>query len=408
MKLVPWVLTAVLLLLARAFATSTPPGRDFASLNRDAQVGGSQQNGGIAKQAGENFTPLGGSAKQQSENIQTTGSDCKAAGPAVVTIHAGRSFGSGSVVSSEGLVITNNHVVQPAMDGQVGVRTIAGKRYQGQVIGSDPVNDLALIKLSTQDRLPVIQMANSQNSQTGQKVCAIGSPYGQAGVLTRGTLTTVRSNGDLQSALLLEPGNSGGPLLNQNGEMIGINKAIWQSRNGVNSGISFATNLMVAKNFIEKNRSNTSVIASRPGFNSGFRGSRMTPDRPEEQPPFSPFPFSPDPSRGMDGGQLPFSDFPPQPPNDHFGGPPERLAEQHSGPRLGVVLDNETMVIKDVMPNSAAGVAGIQPGDRLIAMDGSQVQGVEQVQEFLSSQPNSTRVTIKRNQRTQDIQVNFQ
>jgi serine protease Do len=405
MKLVPWLLTVVLLLLARAFATSTP-NQDASSLKEDSQVENVQPVRSTGP-TGENSNPFTAGTRQQNESdSQAGGGDCKSAGSAVVTIHAGKSFGSGSIVSSDGLVITNHHVVRPAGGSTIGVRTISGSKYEGQVIGVDTANDLALIKLRTQDRLPVIQMASSQTTQTGQKVCAIGSPYGHPGVLTRGTLKTVRNNGDLQSALLLEPGNSGGPLLNQRGEMIGINKAIWQSRNGVNSGISFATNLGVAKDFIEKNRSNTGTIASRPEFGSDPE-SGMMPPQSDGQPPFPFHPFSSRPSRGMEGPQHPFSDFPPPHRGDSFGGPPEESSFHHSGPRLGVVLDNETMVIRDVMPDSAAGAAGIRPGDRLIALDGSQVQGIEQVQAFLSNRPNSAKVTIKRNQQTQDVQVSF-
>ncbi|UBF24861.1 S1C family serine protease [Kovacikia minuta CCNUW1] len=405
MKLVPWILTAVLLVLARAFATGLPSEQNSSSPKEEPPAANVQQPVRSTEPSNGSSDPFVATSKRQSQSdLQTNKGDCKSAGPAVVTIRAGRSFGSGSIVSSDGLVITNNHVVRPAMGASIGVRTISGGRYQGQVIGVDQVNDLALIKLNTQDRLPAIPIANSQSLQLGQKVCAIGSPYGQPGVLTRGTLTTIRSNGDLQSALVLEPGNSGGPLLNQQGEMIGVNKAIWQSRNGVNSGISFATNLTIAKNFIAQNRSNTGTIASRPGPDFGYPGSSMMPSQPEG-PPFSP--DSPFPHPGMEGSS-PFSGFPPHSPGGEFDGPSGEQPFQRPGPRLGVMLDNETMTIREVMPRSAAGAAGIRPGDQLLALNGSQVQGVEQVEEFLSNNPNSAKVTIKRNQQTQDIQVNFQ
>ncbi len=310
MKLVPWLLTVVLLLLARAFATSLPSSRNALSSKPGYQVAQTRQNDSTSEPEGNLATRYSPSIEQQNDSATQTGGSCESAGSAVVTIHAGRSFGSGSIVSSDGLVITNNHVVRPSMDGQVGVRTIGGSRYRGSVIGIDPVNDLALIKLSTQERLPVIRIGSRDSVQQGEKVCAIGSPYGHPGVLTKGTLTTFRNNGDIQSALLLEPGNSGGPLLNQQGEMIGVNKAIWQSRDGQNSGISFATNIAAAKDFIEKNRSNTGTIASRPGF--GYPGVDVMPPQ-QEEPPAAPYsPFSSVPSRGMEQFQ------PPLPPDAPF------------------------------------------------------------------------------------------
>ncbi|HEY9618542.1 MAG TPA: trypsin-like peptidase domain-containing protein, partial [Microcoleaceae cyanobacterium] len=133
--------------------------------------------------------------------------------PAVVTVFAGREIGSGSIVSADGLVITNNHVIRGSQNGYVFVRTAAGTRYPGQVIATDVRKDLALIQLNTQDQLPVVQLASS-SVQAGDSVYAIGSPYGRPGVMTSGNFSRVRENGDLQSQVILRPGNSGGPLLN--------------------------------------------------------------------------------------------------------------------------------------------------------------------------------------------------
>jgi len=176
------------------------------------------------------------------------------ANPAVVTVYAGEEIGSGSIVSPDGLVITNNHVARGAVSGRVEVQTAKGQTYRGQVIGSDRRNDLALIQLQTHLSLPVIRLANATEIQIGAPVYAIGSPYGRPGVMTTGALGAVRPNGDLRSRVRLEPGNSGGPLLNSYGEMIGINKAVLETETGQNTGISFATNIAVVHNFIEQYR----------------------------------------------------------------------------------------------------------------------------------------------------------
>ncbi len=197
------------------------------------------------------------------------GDACQSTKQAVVTIYAGPEIGSGSIVSPDGLVITNLHVVSEVMGGRgqkrVSVRAADGNRYPGQVIATDRQYDLALIQLGARDQFPFVPLS-SGNVQSGQKVCAIGSPFGRPGVLTRGTLSKIRQNGDLQSNVVLNPGNSGGPLLNLQGEMIGVNKAILESPSGGNTGISFATNVDAARNFITRNRPNSlpSTIARTP------------------------------------------------------------------------------------------------------------------------------------------------
>jgi serine protease Do len=292
-------------------------------------------------------------------------------------------------------VITNNHVVRPARGREIGVRTANGVRYSGRVVAVDPMNDLALVKVDTRDRLPSLRLGSPQAIQMGQPVCAIGSPFGQAGVLTRGTLTTVRRNGDLQSALVLQPGNSGGPLLNQQGEMIGINKAIWQSRDGVNSGISFATNIDAAKSFIEQN-GGTVEVARSVGFNST---SVMVPGKRREpsQPPANSGSYT---VPSINQGSYP---VPAQPLSPGLN-PPLQVV---SGPRLGVMLDKDTLIIQQVEAISAAGVAGLQAGDRLVAIDGTQLKNYSQLQNYLSNRPSSAVLTINRNKQMQTVQINF-
>ncbi|MGA7933021.1 MAG: trypsin-like peptidase domain-containing protein [Kovacikia sp.] len=191
-------------------------------------------------------------AKTASFNIQAS---FQAIRSAVVTIYANQEIGSGSLVNREGLVITNYHVVRGVMGGErsrwLSVKTLNGHRYPGRVIRVDHSHDLALVQLNAWKYFPTLAMANAASIWLGQPVFAIGSPFGCPGVLTEGTLSRIRANGDLQSQVVLQPGNSGGPLLNSAGEMIGINRGILQTPSGRNTGISFATHVEVIRNFMD-------------------------------------------------------------------------------------------------------------------------------------------------------------
>jgi hypothetical protein len=195
---------------------------------------------------------------------------CEALRPAVVTVHAGREIGSGSIVSANGLVITNYHVVRrlPQNDALF-VKSQAGDRYSGRVIASDRANDLALIQLQTSTTLPTVPIATTSTPLIGETVCAIGSPFGRAGTITAGQLVRVLGNGDLQTDVELQPGNSGGPLINARGELIGVNKGVARSRRdssrefsgrdraapvASSSNVSYATNAAVADGFIHQHR----------------------------------------------------------------------------------------------------------------------------------------------------------
>ncbi len=265
--------------------------------------------------------------------------------PAVVTLGTDRGSGSGSIVSSEGLVLTNNHVVRGVRGGRVSVSTSSGKRYTGQVIATDPTNDLALVRLNTSDRFPAVPLSSAENIQVGQRVFAIGSPFGLSGTLTTGILSRIGRNGDLQTDAALNPGNSGGPLLNSRGELIGVNKAIL-STGGGNSGIGFATSAVVARDFIQQNR------------------NRSTASTTVERP-------SP------------------------------------STPLLGVTLDARTLIILGIQPGSVAANLGLRRGDQLIAINGRRLRDIQDLQAFLEGRPSSAILTVGRNRRLADVRVNF-
>ncbi|UBF25881.1 serine protease [Kovacikia minuta CCNUW1] len=166
--------------------------------------------------------------------------------PGVVTIYSGREIGSGIILSPNGLILTNKHVVWSSP--QLEVKTANGKIYSGWVTALDLQFDLALVQLETKERLPTVRMANGVNMQPGQRVYAIGSPAGQAGTFTTGTFTRITSHGSIQTSPgLLEPGNSGGPLLNAQGEMIGVNKGLLRDGSGL------ATRVEAVKSFLRRN-----------------------------------------------------------------------------------------------------------------------------------------------------------
>jgi S1-C subfamily serine protease len=160
--------------------------------------------------------------------------------------------GSGFVIDKDGHVLTNYHVIADAR--QVEVTMHNRKKYRATVIGSDPAHDLAVIQITAPNLTPAV-LGDSRNLQVGQKVYAIGNPFGLAGTMTRGIVSSIRPvkepNGAtideaIQTDAAINPGNSGGPLMNWHGEVIGINTMILSSV-GQNAGIGFAIPINTAK-----------------------------------------------------------------------------------------------------------------------------------------------------------------
>ena len=160
--------------------------------------------------------------------------------------------GSGFVIDKEGHVLTNYHVIADAR--QVEVTMHNRKKFRATVIGSDPAHDLAVIQINALNLTPAV-LGDSRNLQVGQKVYAIGNPFGLAGTMTRGIVSSIRPvkepNGAtideaIQTDAAINPGNSGGPLMNWHGEVIGINTMILSSV-GQNAGIGFAIPINTAK-----------------------------------------------------------------------------------------------------------------------------------------------------------------
>jgi S1-C subfamily serine protease len=168
-----------------------------------------------------------------------------------------RGQGSGFVLDKAGHVLTNYHVVEGANRG-VEVMLSNKRRYAAKVVGTDRVHDLALLQIDAPNLEPVI-LADSSQLAVGQKVYAIGNPFGLAGTMTRGIISSIRTlpsargseSGSIEDAIqtdaAINPGNSGGPLLNSHGEVIGINTMIASNGAEQSSGIGFAIPINTAK-----------------------------------------------------------------------------------------------------------------------------------------------------------------
>jgi S1-C subfamily serine protease len=162
--------------------------------------------------------------------------------------------GSGFILDKAGHVLTNYHVVEGANRG-IEVMLSNKHRYAAKVVGTDRVHDLALLQIDAPNLQPVT-LANSTELSVGQKVYAIGNPFGLSGTMTRGIISSIRSihgaegapiEDAIQTDAAINPGNSGGPLLNSRGEVIGINTMIASNGAEQSSGIGFAIPINTAK-----------------------------------------------------------------------------------------------------------------------------------------------------------------
>lgn len=175
-----------------------------------------------------------------------------------------KGLGSGVIVSPDGYILTNNHVVGNAEEIHV---TLSDKReFTAKVIGKDAKTDLGLIKIDTKDALPVAQLGDSNSTEVGDWVIAIGNPFNVGMTVTAGIVSAKGRNigaGDyddfIQTDASINPGNSGGPLINTNGQVIGINTAIY-SRTGANNGIGFAIPIDMARNVMDQLKEHGRVV----------------------------------------------------------------------------------------------------------------------------------------------------
>ena len=181
-----------------------------------------------------------------------------------------RALGSGFLISPDGRILTNNHVISGS--SKIEVRFSDGSRYTAKVLVADRADDLAMIQIDPKKKLPFLKLGDSDALQVGQKVLAIGNPFGFSGTLTTGIVSSlgreIRNEnstleGLVQTDAAINEGNSGGPLLDSQGNVIGINTAILAPSGG-NIGIGFAMPINRAKAMLEDFRVGKSF--GRPRF----------------------------------------------------------------------------------------------------------------------------------------------
>jgi S1-C subfamily serine protease len=279
--------------------------------------------------------------------------------------------GSGFIIDKDGHVLTNYHVIADAR--QIEVTLHNRKKYRATIVGTDRSHDLAVVQIKAPDHTPMV-LGDSGNLQVGQKVYAIGNPFGLAGTLTRGIVSSIRSVQEpdgmtideaIQTDASINPGNSGGPLLNMHGEVIGINTMIASSV-GQSAGIGFAIPINTAKAVI--NDLLTLGRVRRPAL-----GVRTIPVDPE-------------------------------------------LAQQ-----LGLAADYGLLIVQAV-PGGAADSAGLRGGseraflgnipimvggDLIVAIDGQKVEDQQQLAQIMNNHRagDAVRITIYRAKKKMDVKV---
>ena len=178
--------------------------------------------------------------------------------PAIVTVDSqipdGLSCGTGCIIDKSGVILTSAHVVDI---GKTVVVTMSnGQNYDAKVLKHLGDNkDIALLKINVPVDLKTVKLGDSEKIKVGQKVLAIGNPFGFNGTLTQGIISRIDyAKNRIQTDAAINPGSSGGPLVNTTGEVIGINQAIYNPDDNVsNIGIGFATPINLVKEYLEEN-----------------------------------------------------------------------------------------------------------------------------------------------------------
>jgi serine protease Do len=267
------------------------------------------------------------------------------------------SLGSGVLVSSDGLIVTNNHVIERAQ--QVVITTADHRRYRARVLGADPVTDIALVKIKGTS-LPTLAWGDSARAGVGEYVVAIGNPFRLSQTVTMGIISaTGRSNVGIvdyedfiQTDAAINPGNSGGALVNVRGELIGINTAIYSETGGY-QGIGFAVPSNLAREVVEQLTTHGRVVR-------GWVGITRIADVAEE---------------GEQEG----------PGGDASGG----------------------ALVVELLRDSPADRAGLEPGDVVVEVDGRPVENAAQLRNELARAAVGAqlRVTVLREGRRRTLRV---
>src|SRR5215469_5663898 len=254
-----WLTTGVNSPVRRAFAPDNSPLWSGQNVAHSAGLGNDEQNSiDIYKNAHDSVVYVTSTVIQRSYFFGLE--------------QVGKELGSGFIVSSNGEILTNNHVVSGSQ--QLEVMLPNQERYRGRILARDPPNDLALIKIEPKKGLHALPLGNSDGLQVGQKVLAIGQPLGLEGTLTTGIVSSLgrtisgendrELEGMIQTDAAINQGNSGGPLLDSSGNVIGINTAIYSQGTGGSIGIGFAMPINRAKTMLEAYRTGKNLEPAGP------------------------------------------------------------------------------------------------------------------------------------------------
>jgi serine protease Do len=255
-------------------------------------------------------------------------------------------LGSGVIVSADGYILTNNHVVDKATELKV---MLPDKRsFPGKIVGTDPKTDIALVKIAAMG-LPTVRLGDSRNIEVGDYAFAIGNPFGVGETATMGIVSATGRNGldiesyedFIQTDAAINPGNSGGALLNARGDVIGINTAILSGGSGGNQGIGFAIPINMAKYVMDQILKHGKVVRGYIGV--GIQ--EVTPDLAKA-----------------------------------FNVPPEKGA-----------------LVASVEPNSPAAKAGLQRGDVIDDLNGEPIKGSNDLRLKVANMAPGTAVHFKVN-----------
>ena len=180
--------------------------------------------------------------------------------PAIVTVDSqlsdGISCGTGCIIDKSGVILTSAHVID--IGKTVIVTTNNGQNYEARVLKRLGENkDIALLKIDAKKEFKTVKLGNSEKVKVGENVLAIGNPFGFSGTLTQGIVSRIDyAKNRIQTDAAINPGSSGGPLLNTKGEIIGINQAIYNPDNNIsNIGIGFATPINLVKEYLKETNS---------------------------------------------------------------------------------------------------------------------------------------------------------
>ena len=258
---------------------------------------------------------------------------------------AAQGAGSGSILSPDGLILTNNHVVEGA--SAIELATIDARHFPARVLGRDPDTDIAVLRAETSDRLPAARLGNSKLVKAGQIAIAIGNPLGFESTVTAGIVSAVgrslraqngRLIGDvIQTDAALNPGNSGGPLVNSRAEVIGVNTAVIMGAQGICFSVASNTAQHVITQILQHGR---------------VRRARL----------------------GVAGDQVSL---------------PQRLRAQLALRQLAGVR------VVEVQAGSPAQSAGLQPGDVILSLDQDTVTGIDDIARVLDGSKIGKRVSVR-------------